>query len=57
MATIVYVNEFPDHDGDKTTGKKYTVVFRPEKACLGYVLLVLGAFVSIATMDLVGPIP
>ena len=58
VAAIVYVNEFPDHDGDKTTGKNtLIVVFGPEKARLGYVLLVLGAFVSIATMGLFGPFP
>ncbi len=58
VAAIVYVNEFPDHDGDKTTGKNtLIVVFGPEKARLGYVLLVLGAFVSIAIMGLVGPFP
>ena len=50
--------EFPDHDGDKTTGKNTLIeVFGPEKARLGYVLLVLGAFASIATMGLVGPFP
>jgi 1,4-dihydroxy-2-naphthoate octaprenyltransferase len=58
VAAIVYVNEFPDHDGDRATGKNtLIVVFGPEKARLGYVLLVLGAFVSIAIMGLVGPFP
>jgi len=38
VAAIVYVNEFPDHDGDKSTGKDtLIVVFGPEKARLGYV--------------------
>ena len=58
VAAIVYVNEFPDHDGDKATGKNtLIVVFGQEKARLGYVLLVLGAFVSIALMGLIGPFP
>ena len=51
MAAIVYVNEFPDHDGDKATGKNtLIVVFGPEKARLGYVLLVGCAFISIIVM-------
>ena len=47
VAAIVYVNQFPDHDGDKATGKNnLVVVFGPEKARIGYVLLVVGAFVA-----------
>jgi len=35
VAAIVYMNEFPDHDGDKATGKNtLIVVFGPEKARL-----------------------
>ena len=51
VAAIVYVNEFPDYDGDKATGKNtLIVVFGPEKARLGYVLLVGCAFSSIIAM-------
>ena len=58
VAAIVYVNEFPDHDGDKATGKNtLIVVFGPEKARLGYVFLVIGAFVSIIVMALNGTFP
>ena len=58
VAAIVYVNEFPDHDGDKATGKDtLIVVFGPEKARLGYVLLVAGAFVSIVVMAINGTFP
>ena len=58
VAAIVYVNEFPDHDGDKATGKDtLIVVFGPEKARLGYVLLVAGAFTSIILMALNGTLP
>jgi len=58
VAAIVYVNEFPDHDGDKSTGKDtLIVVFGPEKARLGYVFLVVGAFVSIIVMALNGTFP
>ena len=58
VAAIVYVNEFPDHDGDKATGKDtLIVVFGPEKARIGYVLLVAGAFISIVVMALTGTFP
>ena len=58
VAAIVYVNQFPDHDGDKATGKNnLVVVFGPEKARIGYVLLVVGAFVSIIVMALNGIFP
>ena len=58
VAAIVYVNEFPDHDGDKATGKDtLIVVFGTEKARMGYVLLVAGAFISIAVMALIGTFP
>ena len=58
VVAIVYVNQFPDHDGDKATGKNnLVVVFGPEKARLGYVLLVVGAFVSIIVMALNGIFP
>ena len=58
VAAIVYVNQFHDHDGDKATGKNnLVVVFGPEKARIGYVLLVVGAFVSIIVMALSGTFP
>ena len=51
VAAIVFVNQFPDHDGDKATGKNnLVVVFGPEKARIGYVALVVGAFVSIIAL-------
>jgi len=58
VAAIVYVNQFPDHDGDKATGKNnLVVVFGPERARIGYVLLVVGAFISIIVMALNGTFP
>ena len=58
VAAIVYVNEFPDHDGDKATGKNtLIVVFGPEKARLGFVILISGAFLSIAIMAANGTFP
>ena len=56
VAAIVYVNQFPDHDGDKATGKNnLVVVFGPEKARIGYVFLVIGAFISIIALALAKP--
>jgi len=56
VAAIVYVNQFPDHDGDKATGKNnLVVVFGPEKARVGYVFLVIGSFISIIALTLTKP--
>ena len=56
VAAIVYVNQFPDHDGDKATGKNnLVVVFGPERARIGYVFLIAGAFISIITLALTKP--
>ena len=56
VAAIVYVNQFPDHDGDKATGKNnLVVVFGPKKARVGYVFLVIGSFISIITLTLTKP--
>ena len=58
IAAVVYVNEFPDHDSDKATGKNtLIVVFGPEKARVGYVSLVVGAFLSIVLLVLNGTFP
>ena len=58
IAAVVYVNEFPDHDSDKATGKNtLIVVFGPEKARVGYVALVSGAFLSIVFLVLNGTFP
>ena len=51
VSAIVYVNEFPDHDGDKATGKNtLIVVFGPEKARIGYIFLILAAYTSLVTL-------
>ena len=58
IAAVVYINEFPDHDSDKATGKNtLIVVFGPEKARVGYVALVSGAFLSIVLLVLNGTFP
>ena len=58
IAAVVYVNEFPDHDSDKATGKNtLIVVFGPEKARAGYVSLVIGAFLSVILLVLYNIFP
>ena len=58
IAAVVYINEFPDYDSDKATGKNtLIVVFGPEKARVGYVALVSGAFLSIVLLVLNGTFP
>ena len=58
IAAVVYVNEFPDHDSDKATGKNtLIVVFGPERARVGYVSLVVGAFLSIVLLVINGTFP
>ena len=58
VAAIVYVNEFPDYNSDKATGKNtLIVVFGPEKARAGYVALIIGAFLSIIILAVNGTIP
>lgn len=58
IAAVVYMNEFPDHESDKASGKNtLIVVFGPERARAGYVALVASAFVSIVIMALNGTLP
>ena len=58
IAAVVYMNEFPDHDSDKATGKNtLIVVLGPEKARAGYVALVASAFASIIVLVLNGTVP
>ena len=58
IAAVVYMNEFPDYDSDKATGKnKLIVVFGPEKDRAGYVALVASAFASIVILAFNGTVP
>ena len=58
IAAVVYMNEFPDYDSDKATGKNtLIVVFGPEKARAGYVALVAAAFASIVILAINGTVP
>ena len=58
IAAVVYMNEFPDHESDKATGKNtLIVVFGPKRARAGYVALVASAFISIVIMAINGTLP
>ena len=58
IAAVVYMNEFPDYDSDKATGKNtLIVVFGPEKARAVYVALVISAFASIVILAFNGTVP
>ena len=53
IAAVVYMNEFPDYDSDKATGKNtLIVVFGQEKARAGYVALVTSAFISLSLIHI-----
>ncbi len=58
VTAIIYMNEFPDYAGDKAVGKKTLIVFLgPERARIGYVLIITAAFVSIALLVVSGLFP
>lgn len=57
-AAILWINEFPDLEGDRATGKdNLVVVLGKARARYGYVLLVGGAFGVIVVMAILGVIP
>ncbi|MFQ6675788.1 MAG: UbiA family prenyltransferase [Fidelibacterota bacterium] len=57
-AAILWINEFPDVEGDKATGKdNLVVVMGKARARYGYVLLVGGAFTLIVAMAILGVLP
>lgn len=51
IALILYINEFPDYDGDKQVGKKTLVVMLGKrKAAILYHLLLLATYLAIALL-------
>jgi 1,4-dihydroxy-2-naphthoate octaprenyltransferase len=55
---ILWINQFPDYEGERATGKNnLVVVLGKSKARYGYVALVAGAFALIVVMALMGPLP
>lgn len=58
IAAVVYINEFPDYKADKAVGKDTLVVrLGRSKAAYGYVLMMVGTYVSIALGVLIGILP
>ncbi|MFQ5917919.1 MAG: 1,4-dihydroxy-2-naphthoate octaprenyltransferase [Candidatus Binatia bacterium] len=57
-AAILWINQFPDLQGDESTGKhNLVVVLGKARARYGYILLVGGAFTTIAVMAALDMIP
>jgi 1,4-dihydroxy-2-naphthoate octaprenyltransferase len=58
ITAILWINQFPDYEADKSTGKNnLVVVLGLENARWGYLLLVLGAFVVIVYGVVVNYLP
>lgn len=58
VAAILYINQFPDAKADGSAGKRTLVVrLGPIKASWGYVLLIAGAYVWLASAILTGRLP
>jgi 1,4-dihydroxy-2-naphthoate octaprenyltransferase len=58
IAAVLYINEFPDYNADRTVGKK-TVVVRlgRDKAVYGYVVMMMSVYVAIFLSVLIGITP
>lgn len=58
IASVLYINEFPDYAADKAVGKDTLVVrLGREKAVYGYALLTFGAYASILLSAVTGITP
>ncbi len=48
VAALVYINEFPDYEADKSAGKRNLVVrLGKKRACGGFILITVAAYISI----------
>ena len=57
-AAVLYINEFPDHDADKSVGKKtLVVVLGKERAVWVYVAILIATYVSIIAGVVLGFFP
>jgi 1,4-dihydroxy-2-naphthoate octaprenyltransferase len=55
IAAVLYINQFPDYNADRSVGKRNLVVrFGKEKAVNGYYLLVAGVYASIVVAVIAG---
>lgn len=58
IADVLYINEFPDYEADKSAGKDQLVVLLgPKRAVPGYLLILLAAYTSIILGVLGGIMP
>lgn len=58
VTAIIYINEFPDYDGDKAAGKNTLIVhFGQRRSRIGFVLLLTAAFLSIFILAFSGILP
>ena len=58
IALVLYINEFPDYDGDKAVGKRTLVVILGKKnAVLLYHILLASAYFGIITLIVFGLLP
>ncbi|NIT36200.1 MAG: 1,4-dihydroxy-2-naphthoate octaprenyltransferase [candidate division Zixibacteria bacterium] len=58
IAAVLYVNEFPDYEADKQVNKKtLIVIFGPERARYGYVILIALTYAAVAAFVAFGGLP
>lgn len=58
IALVLYINEFPDFNADKSVGKNHLVIrFGKEKAVTGYILAMASVYVVIIAGVIIGKIP
>jgi len=58
IAAVLYINEFPDYDADKQVKKKtLVVIFGPERARYGYIILIALTYAAVAAFVALGGLP
>ncbi|MBU1238751.1 prenyltransferase [Myxococcota bacterium] len=58
VTAILWINEFPDFEADSKSGKRNLVVrLGLKNARVGYILLILGFFLSVVTLSIMGVFP
>jgi 1,4-dihydroxy-2-naphthoate octaprenyltransferase len=58
IAAVLYINEFPDYDADKQVKKKtMIVIFGPERARYGYIILIALTYAAVAAFVAFGGLP
>jgi 1,4-dihydroxy-2-naphthoate octaprenyltransferase len=58
IAAVLYINEFPDYEADKQVKKKtMIVIFGPERARYGYIILIALTYAAVAAFVAGGGLP